>query len=269
MAYTFSVKLRPGLIKYQVELARRQVAPGRYADRYQPGVRGRLADRRAIQRAGDRYRRERAGGYQRLDSQLWRSRRRPEGQPVNLWCNPVWKMRKAKKRSLVSGAWSWPGAWWNADETDSSLMGRSAGHGLTSTSAMKPIPRPGHHLRTDVVAGEAGQADHGIRGVLWHQGENNQGRRRPPATTTGSPIRIISWKWRPPGSRIFPNIQHYYIFQIWPNPCSMGGRRRRHDAGNAADPAATIIEHGLMSTLGIKPGGRAIIRWPAGRNLRG
>jgi hypothetical protein len=64
---------------------------------------------------------------------------------------------------------------------------------------------------------------HGIRGVLWHQGENDQG--------SGAPTGDYNWKsyqqyfvdmsaaWK----QDYPNIQHYYIYQIWPSGCNMGG----------------------------------------------
>jgi len=28
-----------------------------------------------------------------------------------------------------------------------------------------------------------------------------------------------------------PNIQHYYLFQIWPNACSQGGTRQSDSSG--------------------------------------
>jgi len=70
---------------------------------------------------------------------------------------------------------------------------------------------------------EGAKLTHGIRGVLWHQGENNQG--------SSSPTGDYDWKsyqqyfvelsaaWK----QDYPNIQHYYIFQIWPSGCNMGG----------------------------------------------
>jgi len=69
----------------------------------------------------------------------------------------------------------------------------------------------------------AAKLTHGIRGVLWHQGENDQG--------SGAPTGDYNWKsyqqyfidmsaaWK----RDYPNILHYYVFQIWPSGCNMGG----------------------------------------------
>ena len=70
---------------------------------------------------------------------------------------------------------------------------------------------------------QAARLTHGIRGVLWHQGENNQG--------SSSPTGDYDWKsyqqdfidlsaaWK----RDYPNIRHYYMHQIWPSGCNMGG----------------------------------------------
>jgi dienelactone hydrolase len=69
----------------------------------------------------------------------------------------------------------------------------------------------------------AARLTHGIRAVLWHQGENNQG--------AASPTGDYDWKsyqrffidltaaWK----QDFPNIQNYYVWQIWPSGCNMGG----------------------------------------------
>jgi len=99
---------------------------------------------------------------------------------------------------------------------------------------------------------------HGIRGVLWHQGENDQGSDGPG----------IDWGWET-YQRLFidlaaawkddyPNIQHYYIFQIWPKSCGGGV--------NGSDDRLREVQRQLpgqfsnlsiMSTLGIRPPGSA------------
>ncbi len=69
----------------------------------------------------------------------------------------------------------------------------------------------------------AAKLTHGIRGILWHQGENDQG--------SGAPTGDHNWKswqnyfvemagaWK----QDYPNVQHYYVWQIWPSGCNMGG----------------------------------------------
>jgi hypothetical protein len=62
---------------------------------------------------------------------------------------------------------------------------------------------------------------HGIRGVLWHQGENDQGAAGPDGRYGWEGYRQyfidMSGAWK----QDYPNILHYYIFQIWPRSCAM------------------------------------------------
>jgi len=71
----------------------------------------------------------------------------------------------------------------------------------------------------------AAKLTHGIRGVLWHQGEADQGVDGPD-NCYGCEIYEKYWldltaAWK----QDYPNIRHYYLFQIWPNACSQGGTR--------------------------------------------
>ena len=96
---------------------------------------------------------------------------------------------------------------------------------------------------------------HGIRGVLWHQGEADQGLDTPTGKiaweTYQSFFNAMSADWKSD----FPNIRFYYIFQIWPDAC--GGKM------NGSDDMLREMQRQLpsfysnlsiMSTLGIKPG---------------
>lgn len=56
---------------------------------------------------------------------------------------------------------------------------------------------------------------HGIRGVLWHQGENDSGGTY---TTYQQDFVEMTAAWK----QDYPNILHYYVFQVWPAPCNMG-----------------------------------------------
>jgi hypothetical protein len=62
----------------------------------------------------------------------------------------------------------------------------------------------------------------GIRGVLWHQGENDQGSDGPTGGFGFETYRayflemVAAWKLA------FPHVEHYYMFQIWPKSCAMG-----------------------------------------------
>ncbi len=98
---------------------------------------------------------------------------------------------------------------------------------------------------------------HGIRGIIWHQGENDQGADGPTGGygwETYQPLFVemaAGWK------QDFPNIQHYYVFQIWPDSCSMGGRDGNGD--RLREKQRTLPQlfsnMSIMSTLGIRPPG--------------
>lgn len=97
---------------------------------------------------------------------------------------------------------------------------------------------------------------HGIRGVLWHQGEADQGADGPDSdygwVTYQQYFLDMSAAWK----QDMPNIQHYYLYQIWPNACSQGGTRA---SDKLRDVQRTLPRQysnmSVMSTLGIKPEG--------------
>jgi len=97
---------------------------------------------------------------------------------------------------------------------------------------------------------------HGIRGVLWHQGENDQGADGPTGGfgyETYRPYFIdLAAAWK----QDLPNIQHYYVFQIWPKSCSMGVIGSDNHLREVQRNLPTAFSNlSLMSTLGIDPPG--------------
>jgi hypothetical protein len=97
---------------------------------------------------------------------------------------------------------------------------------------------------------------HGIRGVLWHQGENDQGAAGPDGCYGWETYQQYFIDMAAAWKQDFPNIQHYYIFQIWPKSCGMGI--------NGSDDRLREVQRQLpnqfsnmsiMSTLGIRPPG--------------
>ncbi len=97
---------------------------------------------------------------------------------------------------------------------------------------------------------------HGIRGILWHQGENDQGADGPTGGYGWETYRQyfidLAAAWR----QDYPNVQHYYVFQIWPKSCSMGingsDNRLREVQRNLPTAFSNLS---VMSTLGIDPPG--------------
>lgn len=102
----------------------------------------------------------------------------------------------------------------------------------------------------------AARLTHGVRGILWHQGENDQGADGPTGGFGWETYRRLfgdlygSWK------RDYPNVRHVHVFQIWPRACAMG-------VGDSDDRLREVQRRlpedfdgvHVMSTLGIDPPG--------------
>ena len=103
---------------------------------------------------------------------------------------------------------------------------------------------------------EQAKLTHSIRGILWHQGENDQGADGPTGGFGYETYRhyfidlAAAWK------QDYPNVQHYHVFQIWPKSCSMGfngsDNRLREVQRNLPTAFSNLS---VMSTLGIDPPG--------------
>jgi hypothetical protein len=98
---------------------------------------------------------------------------------------------------------------------------------------------------------------HGIRGILWHQGENNQGSASPTGDFDWKSYQDYFLEMSAAWKQDFPNIQHYYIFQIWPNSCLMGGGTGGGDMIREKQRTLPRLFSNMdcMSTLGITPAG--------------
>ena len=97
---------------------------------------------------------------------------------------------------------------------------------------------------------------HGIRAVIWHQGENDQGADGPTGGYGYETYRqffvdlAASWK------EDYPNIQRYYAFQIWPKSCAMGINGSDNRLREVQRTLPRLFSNlSVMSTLGIKPPG--------------
>lgn len=97
---------------------------------------------------------------------------------------------------------------------------------------------------------------HGVRAIIWHQGENDQGADGPTGGYGFETYRqffvdlAASWKGD------YPNVERYYAFQIWPKSCSMGingsDNRLREVQRNLPRLFSNMS---IMSTCGVKPPG--------------
>jgi hypothetical protein len=95
---------------------------------------------------------------------------------------------------------------------------------------------------------------HGIRGLLWHQGEQNQGSGGIDPDYDYKFYQQyfvdISAAWK----QDFPNLRNYYFFQIWPAAC---GDISRNDQLREVQRTMSRLYSNMkmMSTHGIVPGG--------------
>ena len=94
---------------------------------------------------------------------------------------------------------------------------------------------------------------HGIRAVLWHQGEADQGFGGPDGDYNYKFYQQyfvdISAAWK----QDFPNIRNYYIYQIWPAACGDGSRNDQLREVQRTLPRL-YSNMWCMSTLGVVPG---------------
>jgi hypothetical protein len=97
---------------------------------------------------------------------------------------------------------------------------------------------------------------HGIRGIFWHQGENDQGADGPSGGFGWETYRQLFIDLAAAWKQDYPNVGHYFVFQIWPKACAMG---REGSDDRLREVQRTLPRHfsnlSVMSTLGIKPPG--------------
>ncbi len=68
----------------------------------------------------------------------------------------------------------------------------------------------------------AARLTHGIRGVFWHQGENDSGAGAPTGDWNYKSYQQYFVDMAAAWKQDYPNIKDYYVFQVWPLPCCMG-----------------------------------------------
>ena len=254
-AYAFSVKLKPGLIKYKVELVSTSggretllhAAPNLVCgDAY-------LIDGQSNAVATDFGKEDHA-----FSSQWIRSYGSMGGNPKSAqWGNAV---RRGKGGRLVVGYWAIDLANRLVESHKIPICIINGAVGGSRIDQHQRNPRNPTDLTT--IYGrllwrvQRARLTHGIRGVLWHQGENDQGADGPDGGFGWETYQKYFIELAAAWKQDYPNIQHYYIFQIWPKACSMG----IHGSDNMLREVQRTLPScfsnmGIMSTLGIKPPG--------------
>ena len=118
---------------------------------------------------------------------------------------------------------------------------------------LNPTKRPIYcNLLQRVIAANL---THGIRGALWHQGESDQGADGPDGgfgcDTYQRYFVDLTAAWKTD----FPNIRNYYVYQIWPNSCSMGANGASDRLRDIERTFTRLYSNlGVMSTLDLLSG---------------
>ena len=254
------MKLKPGLVKYKVEFGSKLGATDKLLHTVTNLVCG---DAYIIQGQSNALATD-TGEKSPPDTSDWiRSYGRPEGDPkaapANLWCLPVWKAEKGEKAEL--GYWGMELAKRLVASNKIPVCFINGAVGGTRIDQHQRNEAAPTDLATiygrTLWRVQQAKLTHGIRGILWHQGENNQGSACPTGDFDWKSYEAyfiaLSAAWK----QDFPNIQHYYVFQIWPNSCSMAGSGGPGDMIREVQRTLPRLYSNLsvMSTLGIKPAG--------------
>jgi hypothetical protein len=97
---------------------------------------------------------------------------------------------------------------------------------------------------------------HGMRGIFWYQGENDQGAAGDSGNYGWETYQNYFLELAADWKKDFPNIQHYYLFQIWPRSCGMTENGSDNMLREVQRNLPTYFSNlSIMSTLGIKPAG--------------
>ncbi len=259
-SYALTAKLKPGLIKYKVEFATKVGGKETVLETVGNLVCG---DAYIIEGQSNALATD-TGEKSPPETSEWirsygRPSQNPKDAPGNLWCNPVWKAQNGEKAEL---------GWWGMELAKRLLESQKMP--IFIINAAVGGTRIDQHQRNEAdptdlstIYGrllwrvQQAKLTHGIRGILWHQGENNQGSAGPSGDYDWKAYENYFIEMSADWKRDFPNVQHYYVFQIWPNSCSMAGKSGAGDMIREIQRSLPRLysNMGVMSTLGVKPEG--------------
>ncbi len=259
-SYALSARLKPGLINYRVEFGTKSGTAETVLQTVGNLVCG---DAFIIQGQSNALATDTGEKSPPETSEWIRSYGRPptnaKDATGNRWCLPVWRAQAGEKAEL---------GWWGMELAKRLVASQKIPifiiNGAVGGTRIDQHQRnEGNPTDLTTIYGrmlwrvQQARLTHGIRGIIWHQGENNQG--------TAGPGGDYDWKsyedyfvemsagWK----RDFPNVQHTYVFQIWPNSCSMAGNTGAGDMIREIQRSLPRLYSNMsvMSTLGIKPPG--------------
>jgi len=257
-SYSFAIKLRPALVKYQIEFGTRTASTETVLHRAGDIVCG---DAYLIDGQSNALATDTREESPRVTNQWVRSYGRPrffkEGERENLWCKPVWKAQKEHLAEL---------GWWGMELAKRLVESQKVP--IFIVNGARGGTRIDQHQRNDenptdldTIYGRMlwrvreARLAHGIRAIIWHQGENDQGAAGPDGGYGWETYQRYFVEMSADWKRDFPNVNRYYVFQIWPNACSMGGGNGDMLREKQRTLPCLYSNMDIISTLGIKPPG--------------
>jgi hypothetical protein len=272
--YAFAATLKAGLVKYRVEFGTRDGGVETVIDRVGDLVCGDvflldgqsntealdLKEERPKPRETNEWLRTYGGPMGRDDGVAWlRQNWTGKGRP-NLWSRAVWAPKEPEFRTFIG--------WWGmelgkrliASEKVPVCIINGALGGTRIDQHQRNVADPAD---MSTIYGRwlwrlrQARLTHGVRAVIWHQGENDQPADNPlgrPGHEIYAPLFLeMAAGWQ----RDLPNARRYFMFQIWPNSCAMGGDKGAGDRLREAQRTLPELFDNLsiLSTLGIRPPG--------------
>jgi hypothetical protein len=255
--YALSVRLKPGLIKYRVQFG---TGKDTVLDTVEDLVCGDayLIDGQSNALATDTREQSPAETHDWIRSYAKPSLKAEENEG-NLWVHPVWKAQKGERAEL---------GWWGMELAKRLVESQKVP--IFMVNAAVGGTRIDQHQRNaeepaDVTTiygrmlwrVRGAKLTHGIRAILWHQGENDQGAAGPSGGYGWESYQSLFVEMAGGWKTDFPNVQNYYVFQIWPNACSMGGRQGSGDMLREKQRTLPMLfsRMSILSTLGVRPPG--------------
>jgi hypothetical protein len=257
-SYAFAVKLEPGLVKYKVEFGTRTGGAETVVETVRDLVCGDayLIDGQSNALATD------TGEKSPPETSEWiRSYGSPEGDPgsprTNLWCCPVWKAEKGEKAEL--GYWGMELAKGLVESQKIPIFvvnGAVGGTRIDQHQRSESDPADVNTIYGRMLwRVRQARLTHGIRAILWHQGESDQGADGPTGGYGWESYQQYFLDMSAGWKRDYPNLRHYYTYQIWPNSCSMGNGHGDMLREVQRTLPRLYSNMDILSTLGIRPAG--------------
>ena len=257
-AYTFSATLAPGRIRYRVELGARR---GNIERVWHTATNLVCGDAFLIQGQSNALATDTSESAPRIGSDWIRTFGSPSGDPerarTKRWGNAVWK---DAEEQLQIGYWGMELArrLVERQQVPICLINGAVGGSRIDQHQRNPLDPEDVSTIYGRLLWRVRQARlaHGIRGLLWHQGENDQGADGPTGgygwETYAQYFVELAGAWK----EDYPNLRHYYVFQIWPQACAMGVDGSDNRLREVQRRLPSLFSNlSLMSTVGIKPPG--------------